>query len=89
MKGALKITGDTRTIGLHRFVGAEEAKLQELARTTRIVPMAMEVISAWGFKSIRDRPQLKDPRWKASSYTHTARIQIICTYKTHCDSHME
>ena len=57
----MKNTDDIRTVGLHRFVGADETKLKEQARTMRMAPMVTEVIDMWGFKGTRDHPQLV--RW--------------------------
>lgn len=43
--GVSEIVGHTRTVGLHRFTGVDEAKPKEQARTAKTAPTAIEAIS--------------------------------------------
>ena len=60
-RGTSKIEDHKRTVGLHRFAGADKAKLKEQARTTRIAPTVMRVIVAEGAEDTRGRLHLV--RW--------------------------
>ena len=72
MKGALRIIDDTHTVKLHCFMGTDETKLKDQARTTRMILMTMKVIGVWGFEGTSDRLQLVSQR-NAHSYTQTAQ----------------
>ena len=43
---ASEVTNYTRTVGLHRFEGADETEPKEQARTTRMAPTTIGVITA-------------------------------------------
>jgi len=41
-----EVVDQTRTVVFHRFEGADETKLREQARTTKMAPRLMKVVSA-------------------------------------------
>ena len=79
-----EIADCTRTVGLHRFVGAAKTQVKEKVRTVKIALTAMEVITAKDPKGSRSR--LCSVRWRRADLILHALSGTVRGCRTYCES---